>query len=372
MQTSTNLSHERSSFGRISAPEPRYHGTKNYSLYLPMRDGVRLAVDVNLPEGLLPGEKIPALLIQSRYWRSMELKAPFKWFITADVLNPRYRGFKPFFIHRGYALVYVDVRGTGASYGVWRYPWTEDSVYDAGEIVDWIVSQPWSNGNVGGWGISYLGTTAELLGALGHPAVKAIIPMFNHPDPFMDIAFPGGMFNERFIRDWGRFDHELDNNRLPAEFGWIGKLIIKGVKPVDGDRGRRMLHEALQEHAANPAIYNITRLLTYRDEFHPELGTCMDDMAVNRFEEAIHHSNIPIFGWGSWMDAGTADAVIRRFTMLENATCRCDWRLGARRAVSCQSLPGTEYNCGSNLRRTMGGDDPLPGCPSEGWSGRKL
>jgi putative CocE/NonD family hydrolase len=318
MQMSTDI-HEGRSFGRRSAPAARYHGKKIYSLYLPMRDNVRLAIDVTLPDGLTPGEKIPALLIQSRYWRSMELRAPFKWFITADVLNPRYRGFKPFFLSRGYALVNVDVRGTGASYGVWRYPWTEESVYDAREIVDWIISQPWSNGNVGGWGISYLGTTAELLAALEHPAVKALIPMFNHPDPFMDITFPGGMFNERFIRDWGRFDHELDRNNLPAEFGLLGKLIIKGVSPVEDDHGRRMLQEATREHAPNPAIYNIAQLLTYRDEYHPEIGGSMDDMAVKRFEQTILRSNAAIYGWGSWMDAGTADAVIRRFMTHDNA-----------------------------------------------------
>jgi predicted acyl esterase len=47
----------------------------------------------------------------------MELRTPFKRFFQADNLNQYTRDFKPFFIGQGYALVRVDVRGTGASFG---------------------------------------------------------------------------------------------------------------------------------------------------------------------------------------------------------------------------------------------------------------
>jgi hypothetical protein len=93
-----------------------------------------------------------------------------------------------------------------------------------------------------------------------------------------------------------------------------------------------LLQEAIREHAENPALYNITEILTYRDEVHPEIGACVDDMSVKRFETAILKSKVPIFGWGSWMDAGTADAVIRRFSQLENATIGAvgAWEHGAQ------------------------------------------
>ncbi|GAF74168.1 unnamed protein product, partial [marine sediment metagenome] len=194
-------------FGSFKPPEPDYQGVSIQSFYIPMRDGVKIAIEVVLPENLPPGEKIPALLTQTRYWRAMELRAPFKWFLSADQLSPDFKDFSPFFTNRGYALVSVDVRGTGASFGTWPYPWPEDSVKDAAEIVDWIVKQPWSNGSIGGFGISYIGTTAELLPVVDNPAVKAVIPMFNHPDAYIDIAFPGGVLNERFMKDWGNFDH---------------------------------------------------------------------------------------------------------------------------------------------------------------------
>ena len=128
------------------------------------------------------------------------------------MLEPDDRDLKLFFTSQGYALVLLDVRGTGASFGAWPHPWPDDSVSDAADVVDWIVSQPWSDGNVGGYGISYVGTTAELLAVSDHPAVKAVIPMFNHPDAFTDIAFPGGIFHQRFTKSWSDFDRNLDRN----------------------------------------------------------------------------------------------------------------------------------------------------------------
>lgn len=313
------MNHAAKHFGTHEVPAPQYEGMTTQSLYLTMRDGVRLAAEVILPGNLPPGTRIPALLFQTRYWRDMELRAPFKWFVTADVLNPDLKDFNPFFTSHGYALVLVDVRGTGASFGTWPYPWDEESIQDAGEIVDWIVAQPWSNGKVGGYGISYVGTTAELLAVTGHPAVKAAIPMFNHPDAYVDVGFPGGVLNERFIKIWGHFDRTLDRNQIPGEFGILGRLVLKGVKPVDSDEGRQLLEAAIRSHADNGDVFEMAQMVTFRDDGHEDIGICMEDVAVHRFREQIEGSGVALFGWGSWMDAGTADAVLRRFQTYDNA-----------------------------------------------------
>jgi len=306
-------------FGNYQVPPPQYRGIVSRSLYLTMRDGVRLAVTVVLPRNLPPGTRIPALLSQTRYWRDMELRVPFRWILSADDLNLDFRRFKPFFTGQGYALVLVDVRGTGASFGACPHPWPEDSIWDMAEIVDWIVAQPWCNGRVGGYGISYVGTTAELLAVPNHPAVKALIPMFNHPDAYPDIAFPGGVLNERFMRVWSHFDQLLDRNRIPPEIGLAARLLVKGVRPVDGDRDRRMLAEAIQAHAANGDLFELAQQVIYRDDRHPALGITVDEMAVHRFKTRIERSGAALFGWGSWLDAGTADAVLRRFLTFDNA-----------------------------------------------------
>lgn len=290
------------------------------SLYIPMRDGIRLAADIILPKGLPAGTRIPAILQQTRYWRSSEFRAPLRWlWPIADDRNPMVREQKTFFTARGYAMVNVDVRGTGASFGVWQYPWEPSTIEDAREIVEWIIHQPWSNGHVGGMGISYLGTTAELLLATGHPAVKAVLLMFNHPDVYQDLAYPGGAFNQRFVEAWCEMNGLLDQNMLPKTMPGIIQYLVNGVKAVDGKDGHRQLNQAIKEHATNGRLRHIENI-SCRDEFISGLNTCAEDIAVARYRQAIMDSPAAIFGWTSWMDAGTADAALRRYLTFPNAS----------------------------------------------------
>jgi uncharacterized protein len=307
-------------FGTRRPRAPQYQGMVTQSTNLLLSDGVRLAVDVVLPQGLPSGARIPALLQQTRYWRDAELRPPLGWFLRPTDFSREMKEYNPFFTSRGYALVSVDVRGTGASFGTWAYPWAVDSVRDAGEIVAWIVAQPWSNGRVGGLGISYLGTTAELLAVTNHPAVKAIAALFNHPDAFCDIAFPGGILNRRFIEIWSRAGQMLDQDRFPPEFGALARLAVRGVKPVDGEHGRRLLAEAIEAHAENGDIFTTADLVAYRDQQDATLGVTMNQIAVHHYQADIVRAAVPVLGWGSWMDAGTADAAIRRFCTLSGAT----------------------------------------------------
>ncbi len=319
-------------FGSYQGEAPQYEGLRTESSYVPMRDGVGLAADVVLPRNLPPATKIPALLVQTRYWRKMEMRSPFKWFLTPEALDPYFKDFAPFFASHGYALVSVDVRGSGASFGTWRYPWAEESVEDGRDIVDWIVSQPWSNGKVGAWGISYLGTTAELLAVLNHPAVSAVIPMFNHPDAYVDIAFPGGIFDERFIKAWGHFDLLLDQNVVPPDFGYLGRMVVKGVKPVDADKDGRLLAAAVREHKDNGNAYELASSAKCRDDRPKGTPIRIDDITVHRFKEEIERSGTALCGWASWMDAGTADAAIRRFLTYDGTqmTVIGAWEHGGR------------------------------------------
>jgi predicted acyl esterase len=61
--------------------EPEYSGMDYSSYYITMRDGVRIAVDLYLPEGLKEGIRIPAILHQTCYMRSIQLRLPFRIFL---------------------------------------------------------------------------------------------------------------------------------------------------------------------------------------------------------------------------------------------------------------------------------------------------
>jgi putative CocE/NonD family hydrolase len=283
-----------------------------------MRDGTRLAVTLFLPLRLERETRLPAVLIKTRYWRRLELAPPLNRVLPAERLSPRTSTIIPFLTSHGYALLYIDERGTGASFGQWPYPWADQTLEDMHDLVEWVIRQPWSSGMVGALGVSYLGSTAELFAALGHPAVKAVVPMYNHPDPYTDIAYPGGLFNQRFIRAWGEFDRYLDRNQIPPEFGRLGRWLIRGVQPVDGDRNKSLLFQAVQEHASNGSMFHRRFSIRFRDEPVPPVGISMEDMSVRRFNDRLASSATAIFGWGSWLDAGTGDAALRRARTFPN------------------------------------------------------
>ena len=137
----------------------KYKGYTKQSFYLTMRDSVKLAVDLYLPKGMEPGDKIPLLLNQTRYWRGVEFRAFFKPFFGNKLPGKPGKLLKEL-IASGYAAVIVDTRGTGASYGRCNYPWSMDEIKDGDEVVNWAISQPWCSGTVGSSGISYSGTNA--------------------------------------------------------------------------------------------------------------------------------------------------------------------------------------------------------------------
>ena len=151
-----------------------------------MRDGARIAVDLSLPRNLPSSTKLPALFAATRYWRAQQVRAPFAWFISLP------DSARDFFTAYGYAFLRIDMRGTGASEGNQPHPWPDSDLTDLYDLVEWVIHQPWSDGQVNAFGNSYQATTAEMLGACGHSAVKSALVRFNEYDVFTDIAFPGG------------------------------------------------------------------------------------------------------------------------------------------------------------------------------------
>ncbi len=281
-----------------------------------MRDGVRIAVGLTLPDPLPPGRSTPTLLHLTRYWRDVELRLPVGW-LRDLVQGPRYESCFPRY---GYAVVKVDARGSGASFGVQRHPWDPDEIADYGEVIDWVVAQPWSNGRVGAMGASYAGTAAELVATTGRPALRAVIPRFVEFDLYTDNAFPGGIFHEHFVRNWAAFGRELDANRLPDSpiVPWFAPLLVKGVKPVDGDADGRLLADAVREHRANGDLFGKGRRLEHRDDRDPATGIGIEDFSLHRHRAAIERSGVAIFGWGGWLDGASANGVLQHAATLSN------------------------------------------------------
>ena len=113
---------------------------KPFSQYVTMPDGCRLAVDVYLPqtpEGVAAEGPFPAITIFTPYYRRFALADSSK----GDEVTPGSFRYRDNFVPAGYALVVIDVRGTGASFGTrdsFRSPRERE---DCRDIADWIQAQ---------------------------------------------------------------------------------------------------------------------------------------------------------------------------------------------------------------------------------------
>ncbi|HVC35287.1 MAG TPA: CocE/NonD family hydrolase, partial [Chloroflexota bacterium] len=150
---------------------------------VPMRDGVLLSTDVYLPPE--PGP-YPALLCRTIYDNQI-----------------RYVEWVQRFVDGGYAVVIQDCRGRYDSDGDWDpYLCEANDGYDTQQ---WLGQQPWCDGNVGTFGISYVGFTQVQTAPLRSPYLKALVPMANQEDNF------GHIYSEGVL--------QLQN---AINFAWIG------------------------------------------------------------------------------------------------------------------------------------------------------
>lgn len=112
-------------------------------VFLPMRDGVRIAATLYRPKG---GGPWPCL-VEALPYRKDDLTAHYR---------PEYHRFADEF---GYVVCRIDVRGTGSSEGIATGEYTAEELEDVAEAIAWLAAQPWSNGNVGMYGTSCPGST---------------------------------------------------------------------------------------------------------------------------------------------------------------------------------------------------------------------
>ncbi len=159
---------------------PHLQVRPHYNLRLPMRDGIRLSANLWLPVATNAAEKFPAILEMIPYRKD-------DWRYITDHRHGQY------FAERGFAFCRLDVRGTGSSEGLAYDEYTPAETQDGYDIVEWLAAQPWCNGRVGMWGISYGGFTSIQVAKLQPPHLKAIIPMYATDDRYRDdVHYIGG------------------------------------------------------------------------------------------------------------------------------------------------------------------------------------
>jgi uncharacterized protein len=137
---------------------------------VPVRDGVLLATDIYRPDG---ARSFPVLLERTPYNKS----APSRSERTAAVANRRSRAdVAAYFLEHGYAVAYQDCRGRYRSGGKFTKYLSEAE--DGFDTLAWLVRQPWCNGRIGTFGLSYAAHTQAALGCLDPPHSSSIAAAF--------------------------------------------------------------------------------------------------------------------------------------------------------------------------------------------------
>ncbi len=155
-----------------------------------MSDGTVLRVNVYRPanaDGTAVERRFPVILTQTPYNKS------------APQLGFR----NDYLVSHGYVQVVADVRGTGSSQGAWD-SFGANEQRDGAELVRWAhsSSRPWSNGDVGLWGVSYAAIN-QFQTAAQHPAgLKAMFPIVPAGDVYRDVVASGGQIDSGFIPFW--------------------------------------------------------------------------------------------------------------------------------------------------------------------------
>ncbi|WP_371654124.1 MULTISPECIES: CocE/NonD family hydrolase [unclassified Streptomyces] len=151
--------------------------TTHVDVRIPLPDGTLLYARIWRP---VTDEPVPALLEYLPY-RLTDWTAPRDW-----QRHPWYAG-------HGYASVRVDVRGHGNSEGLPGDEYDARELADGVAVVDWLAAQPWCDGKVGMFGISWGGFNSLQIAALAPEPLKAVVTVCSSDDRYdNDVHYLGG------------------------------------------------------------------------------------------------------------------------------------------------------------------------------------
>ncbi len=233
------------------------------NLWIPMPDGARLAARMWLPDDA-GSDPVPALFEFLPYRKS-------------DGTTMRDSMRQPWFAGHGYAVLRVDMRGSGDSDGVLYDEYTTQEHDDAVAAIAWIAAQPWCDGNVGMMGISWGGFNSLQVAARQPPALKAILVIGFTDDRYADdVHYMGGCVITSQMLSWASVMFAY--NALPPDPRWVG------------DRWRDMWFERL-EHT--PPFIETWLAHQTRDAYWKH-GSAAEDYDAIR---------VPVYAVGGWADS---------------------------------------------------------------------
>lgn len=266
------------------------------NLWIPMKDGVRLAARMWLPEDAA-ALSVPAIIDCLPYRKR-------------DGLRSRDEEMYPYFAGHGYASLRIDLRGTGDSEGLPDDEYTPAEQDDLVTAINWIAKQDWCSGKVGMMGISWGGFNSLQVAMRRPEPLKAIITVCASDDRYNDDV------------------HYMQGCLLHDNFAWSSAMYAFVSQPPDpaivGEKWREMWLARLKHYKYPARIwYGHQR----RDAYWRQGSACEDYDAIQ----------CAVFAVGGWED-GYSNAVTR---LVEKLKAPCIGLAGPwGHAYPFNALPG--------------------------------
>jgi len=274
-------------------PSEIYPESVRTSQYVIVRDGTRLAIDIYRPaeNGVAVDKRFPVILVATPYHRSSENNGEIITFLAPQ---GNHRSIFGELLKHGYIIASLDIRGRGASFGTVYAGGFENDVnrWDLYDVVEWLATQPWSSGNIGMGGCSYVAKTQFWAASVMPPHLKAIAPSGSPFDTYALLRVNG----ITQIPDFEKLDRSLqvlDTTFLSA--------------PVDGDKTGALRQMAVNEHRISwdGGLAGVTAARAdrpFRDSVwsHPEYAYSLSPewSFINNYRI----SGIPVFQFAGWRD----------------------------------------------------------------------
>jgi uncharacterized protein len=234
-----------------------------------MRDGVVLRADILLPnaEG-----KFPALVYRTPYGKQFALQE-YKTFEKA--------------VARGYAVVVQDVRGRYASEG--EFVAYHNEGRDGYDTIGWAARQPWCDGNVGTFGLSYPAAVQWLAAVENPPHLKAMVPAMTFSTP-RNFFYSGGVFDGSWL-DWIWLNIAPDIRR---------RKNLRGPKTYEeAEEAWKREHERLQSFLPLRDLPDLKDVAPFYYEWlgHPPADPWWEWAELRNKYERVHAAVLNLSGW---------------------------------------------------------------------------
>jgi len=157
------------------------------------RFGQLLKADVYLPEGA--SGPFPVLLLASPYQKSLR-RLPAHWVFPFSEYGPM-----QMYLDEGYAMVVVDLPGSGVSAGTWD-PWSSAEGQSTHDAIEHVAAQDWCSGRIGMVGQSYFAMSQWNAARTRPPHLTTIVPYDGANDIYRDFMYHGGIPMQGFLGSW--------------------------------------------------------------------------------------------------------------------------------------------------------------------------